>query len=58
VSRKWKAASARQLAELVKCLLDDLDISVILLDGKEFGETTIITALGVDMAGVKHILGL
>jgi transposase-like protein len=38
--------------------LDNLDICVILLDGKEFGDTTIITALGVDAAGNKHILGL
>jgi transposase-like protein len=38
--------------------LDDMDICVILLDGKEFGDTTIITALGVDSGGSKHILGL
>jgi transposase-like protein len=58
VSRKWQAASAKQLAQLMERRLDDLDICVILLDGKEFGDTTIITALGVDAAGTKHILGL
>jgi transposase-like protein len=58
VSRKWQAASARQLAQLMERRLDDLDICVILLDGKEFGDTTIITALGIDAAGNKHILGL
>ena len=58
VSRKWKVASARQLAELMERRLDEMDICVILLDGKGFGETTIITALGVDTAGNKHILGL
>jgi len=58
VSRKWQAASAKQLAQLMERRLNDLDICVILLDGKEFGDTTIITALGVDTAGNKHILGL
>jgi len=58
VSRQWQAASAKQLAELMERRLDDLNICVILLDGKEFGDTTIITALGVDGGGVKHILGL
>jgi len=58
VSRQWQAASAKQLAHLMERRLDNLDICVILLDGKEFGDTTIITALGVDMAGTKHILGL
>jgi len=58
VSRKWQAASAKQLSALMERRLDNLDICVILLDGKEFGDTTIITALGVDAAGNKHILGL
>ena len=58
VSRQWQAASAKQLMQLMERRLDDMDICVILLDGKEFGDTTIITALGVDAAGTKHILGL
>ena len=58
VSRQWQAASAQQLSALMERRLDDLDIGVILLDGKEFGETSIITALGVDSAGNKHVLGL
>jgi transposase-like protein len=58
VSRKWQAASAKQLSALMERRLDNPDICVILLDGKEFGDTTIITALGVDAAGNKHILGL
>jgi transposase-like protein len=58
VSRKWLAASDKQLAALMERHLDDMDICVILLDGKEFGHTTIISALGVDTAGTKHVLGL
>lgn len=58
VSRQWQAASAKQLAVLMERHLDDLDICIIMLDGKEFGETSIITALGVDSTGNKHVLGL
>src|SRR3989304_5592630 len=57
VSRKWQAASGKKTAQLMGGRLDGLDIGGILLDGKEFGDTTIITALGVDAAGTKHILG-
>jgi transposase-like protein len=47
------------MEQLMQRRLDDMDICVILLDGKEFGkDTTIITALGVDAAGAKHVLGL
>lgn len=58
VSRQWQAASAKQLAQLMERRLDSLDLCVILIDGKIFGDTTILTALGVDEAGVKHVLGL
>lgn len=58
VSRQWKAASARQLAQLMERRLEDLDLCVILINGKHFGETMIITALGIDTGGARHVLGL
>lgn len=58
VSRQWKAASVKQLTQLMERRLDDLEIYVILLDGKEFDGTTVITALGIDGDGAKHVLGL
>jgi putative transposase len=58
VSRHWKAASAQQLRELMERKLDGLDIAVILIDGKEFGDFMVITALGVASDGRKHLLGL
>lgn len=58
VSRHWKAASTRQLKELMERDLTDLDLTVILLDGKVFQDYTLIVALGVDSAGHKHVLGL
>jgi transposase-like protein len=58
ISRHWKLASAEQLRELMERRLDSLDIAVILIDGKEFGDFTVITALGIASDGHKHLLGL
>jgi len=58
ISRQWKAASVKELKQLLERPLDRLDISVILLDGKEFHDFTLIVALGVDSVGRKHVLGL
>lgn len=58
VSRQWKSASGRQLKQMLERPLGDLDICVIMLDGKEFHDYTLITALGVDSEGHKHVLGL
>jgi len=58
VSRQFKAASIRQLRQLLERPLHDLDLCVILLDGKEFHDYTLIVALGVDSGGCKHVLGL
>jgi transposase-like protein len=58
VSRQWQSASAEQLRQLMERRLDGLDICVLLLDGKEFQEHTLITALGIDTQGYKHVLGL
>jgi putative transposase len=58
VSRQWKAASTKQLKQLLERPLQDLQLCVILLDGKEFHDFTLITALGIDNTGIKHLLGL
>jgi putative transposase len=58
VSRRWQAASTKQLAALLERRLDDLDLGVLVIDGKGFGDYTLITAVGVDAAGYKHVLGL
>ncbi|MBW2646842.1 MAG: transposase, partial [Deltaproteobacteria bacterium] len=58
VSRHWKAASSKQLQEMMERSLKDLDLCVLLLDGKEFHDVTLIVALGVDREGHKHVLGL
>ena len=58
VSRRWKAASARKLRQLLERPLHELQLCVILIDGKEFHDFTLITALGIDIEGRKHVLGL
>ncbi len=58
VSRQWKAASTKKLKQVLERDLSGLGICVIFLDGKEFHDHTLITALGVDSEGQKHILGL
>lgn len=56
--RRWKAASTKRLGQLWDRPLHDLPLCVILIDGKEFDDLTLITALGVDIGGSKHLLGL
>lgn len=58
VSRQFKAASRRQLRELLERPLGTTRFCVILLDGKQFQDFTLITALGVDEEGRKQVLGL
>lgn len=58
VSRQWKAASTSKLRQVLERPLDDLQLCVILIDGKEFHDFTLITALGIDIGGRKHLLGL
>jgi transposase-like protein len=58
VSRQWKAASSKQLKQMLERPLGDLDLCVLLLDGKEFHDFTLLVALGVDREGRKHVLGL
>lgn len=58
VSRQWKAASVRQLKELMERPLGEMDLAVLMLDGIVFQEETVIVALGIASDGQKHVLGL
>ena len=40
VSRHWQAASAKQLSAMMERRLEDLDLCVVMLDGKEFHDYT------------------
>ena len=57
VSREAAAASAEALQELLERRFDGIDL-LIYLDGMQFGEHHIISAVGVDRSGHKHVLGM
>jgi len=58
VSRQVQEASAQALRELCERRFDGVDLLVIYLDGKDFGGHQVICAIGVDLQGKKHVLGL
>jgi transposase-like protein len=58
VSRKFVEAGKAELARLLDRRFDDTDIFIIYIDGQEFGGHHVISAVGVDEQGGKHVLGL
>jgi transposase-like protein len=58
VSRQAAEASAEKLKQLQERRWDEVEILVIYIDGQRFGEQHILSAVGVDSSGVKHILGI
>jgi len=58
VSRRFAALSTRRMHEFLCRPLDELDIRVVLIDGKVFREHCLLVALGLDSQGRKHVLGL
>jgi putative transposase len=58
VSRQALEASIEQLKQLQERRWDQVEILVIYIDGQRFGEHHIVSAVGVDMEGHKHVLGM
>src|SRR5499425_449798 len=58
VSREAAEAGAQALKELLERSFDAIDLLVIYIDGMQFGEHHVISAVGVDRAVHKHVLGL
>lgn len=58
ISRKAIDASVEQLKELQERRWENVEILVIYIDGQRFAEHHIISAVGVDCDGKKHILGI
>ena len=58
VSRQAIEASEAQLRELNERRWDAVELLVIYCDGQRFGEHHIISAVGVDLQGRKHVLGM
>jgi len=57
LSRRFKRASARKLAELQERDLSAYDLVGLFLDGKTFEEDEMVIALGVTLSGEKVVLG-
>jgi putative transposase len=57
LSRRFKRASARKLAELQERELSGYDLVGLFLDGKTFGDDAMVIALGVTLSGEKVVLG-
>jgi len=58
VSREAAEAGEEALKELLERRFDEIDLLVIYIDGMQFGEHHVISAVGVDGKGHKHVLGL
>ena len=58
VSREAAEAGEEALKELLERRFDAIDLLVIYIDGMQFGEHHVISAVGVDRAGHKHVLGM
>jgi len=57
LSRRFIRASTEKLKDLVERRLDNLDIVVLIIDGKTFADDEMIIAMGVTIEGEKKILG-
>ncbi len=57
MSRRFKRASGKKLAELAERDLSVYDIVALFLDGKTFGDDAMVITLGVTMKGEKVVLG-
>ena len=57
LSRRFKRASARKLAELQERDLSGYDLVGLFVDGKTFGDDELVIALGVTLSGEKAVLG-
>lgn len=57
VSRHWKAATAKELEQLMQRPVPK-DLLVLMIDSKFFGGDCLVAAIGLDLQGKKHVLGL
>src|SRR5215217_2590439 len=58
VSREFVSRTRENLIDLMSRPLDDLRLAVLMLDGIELKGRCCVVALGIDVEGVKHPLGL
>lgn len=58
VSRRFVARTTEQMEAWFKRDLNELELAALMLDGIVFQEHVMIVALGIDLEGYKHVLGV
>ena len=58
VSRRFVAATEKQMAEWLGRDLSSIDLAVLMIDGVHIHEHVLLVALGIDTDGKKHVLGV
>lgn len=58
ISRQAIEASVEQLKELQERRWEQVEILVIYIDGQRFGSHHMVSVVGVDVAGHKHVMGI
>lgn len=57
VSRRFKAATEKELRAYLQRDLGRLSLAAIMIDGIHIADHVVVTALGIDESGRKHVLG-
>jgi transposase-like protein len=58
VSRRFVALTQRRMDDWLSAPIGELDIRVVMIDGKAFRDHCMLIAIGLDCAGKKHVLGV
>ena len=58
VSERFVVGTARQLAALMERKLGGLKLIAVMIDGVHFADHVVLAAIGIDVGGKKHTLGL
>jgi transposase-like protein len=58
VSRRFVKATQERLNEVLSRDLSGLDLLVLMIDGVHFSDHVVLTAVGIDSDGHKHVVGL
>ena len=58
VSRRFVALTQARLDEMMKVDLSKIELAALMIDGIAVGEHVVLVALGIDVAGGKHIFGI
>ena len=57
-SRRFVALTQARLDEMMKADLSKIDVAALMIDGIAVGKHVVLVALGIDVDGPKHIIGI